>query len=622
MSGKEEIDFRAIADAVARELLGEPNRQLSKPGELRFGSNGSLKVAVAGKAAGTFKDFETDEGGGLLDLITRSIGGDHARALEWLEDRFGSKAAPARGGGRIAALYQYEDEEGASLFEVVRYEPKTFKQRKSLTEWSVKGVRVVPYRLPELQEAMAQERPVFIVEGEKDVERLAALGATATCNAGGAGKWKAEHAAFLKGADVVVVPDNDEAGEDHAEKVGRSLKGIAARIRILRLFGLQRKGDVSDWLDAGNTIERFYSLAEEAPDWRPASRLSLSWMGDEDKAPRRKWLVKGLLGQNELSIIHAPSGGGKSFFALDLAARVASGLDWFEHSVQQCPVLYVAAEGASGLRNRRKAWLQAHEDAGRPPVVTLERGIDLLAQNGNGLDVVQDALAEIKDTVGAPAGLIILDTLSRMMPGGVDNEPKDVKLFLENAERLRSETGAHIMIIHHSGKDTDRGMRGSSLLRDYADTVIEIGGGEGNSSFHATVRKQKDGEDGREYRFNLLQSTVGEDEDGDDITTCVLDPIGASAGTEPAGRLTAPQIIAMRALEDLTAQIGTPSTERDMPGHILVVPLSRWREECYERGIADGTPEANKKAFQRIRQALQVKCKIGMRDTVVWKVSR
>ena len=617
-SGK--FDFASLADAVARELLGEPNRQLSKPGELRFGSNGSLKVAVAGEAAGTFKDFETDEGGGLLDLINRSIGGDHVRALEWLEDRFGSNASAPRDGGRIVALYQYHDEEGEPLFEVVRFEPKTFRQRKSLNEWSVKGVRVVPYRLPELQEAIAQERPVFIVEGEKDVERLAALGATATCNAGGAGKWKAEHAAFLDGADVIIVPDNDDAGEAHADKVARSLKGIAARTRILRLFGVQRKGDVSDWLDAGNTIERLYALAEEAPDWRPASRLPLSWMGDEDKAPRRKWLIKGLLGHNELSIIHAPSGGGKSFFALDLAAHVASGLDWFDHVTRPGPVLYVAAEGAAGFRNRRKAWLKAHEDIARPPLVTLERGLDLLAPAGDGLEVVQEAVNEIKDATGEPVGLIVLDTLSRMMPGGVDSEPRDVKAFLENAERLRADTGAHILIIHHSGKDTDRGMRGSSMLRDYADTVIEIKGGEDDGPLRAIVQKQKDGEDGRQYRFNLLQSTVGEDEDGDKVSTCVLDPIGASAGNEAGKRprLSDRNEFARRCLADLLAGDGVTDVTVRKTGRVTrCVTVETWKAALRD-SLAMENDAAFRQAWARIKDKLLKSLYIGIEGEWVW----
>jgi DNA primase len=120
------------------------------------------------------------------------------------------------------------------VFQVVRYAPKDFRQRRPDGEggWVWKAAtRVVPYRLPEIQEAIASERPVFIVEGEKDVDNLAKLGVVATCNAGGAGKWHAEHAAHLKGADVIIVPDNDGPGRRHAESVAASLTGVAACVR-------------------------------------------------------------------------------------------------------------------------------------------------------------------------------------------------------------------------------------------------------------------------------------------------------------------------------------------------------------------------------------------------------
>lgn len=162
----------------------------------------------------------------------------------------------------VVATYDYCDEAGALVFQVLRYEPKTFRQRRpegSGWSWSVKGVRVLPYRLPALLANPAAT--VFVVEGEKDADRLAALGLVATCNAGGAGKWKKEHSEHLRARRVVVLPDNDTAGEKHAQQVERSLRGIAAAVRTLVLPGLPDKGDVSDWLDAGGTVEELLVLA-------------------------------------------------------------------------------------------------------------------------------------------------------------------------------------------------------------------------------------------------------------------------------------------------------------------------------------------------------------------------
>ena len=81
--------------------------------------------------------------------------------------------------------------------------------------------------MPEVLEAVATGQPVFVVEGEKDVETARKLNIVATCNAGGANKWRTEHAAYLQGADVIVVPDNDDAGLQHAESVAASLRGVA-----------------------------------------------------------------------------------------------------------------------------------------------------------------------------------------------------------------------------------------------------------------------------------------------------------------------------------------------------------------------------------------------------------
>lgn len=243
-------DFPDLMAAVAGRLLGEPNRGMSSKNELRFGTHGSLSVKIGGPHKGTWTDHEAGEGGGVLDLIARRQGGGREGALAWLKQTFpdfaGRPEAPSTG-RRIVATYPYVDEAGALLFEVVRYDPKGFRQRRpdgaGGFAWDLHGVRQVPYHLPELIEAIGSERTVFIVEGEKDVDRLRALNVPATCNAAGAGKWRLDFVEHFVGADVVIVPDNDEPGRDHAEKVARALKPVATRVRVLTLPNLPRKGD-------------------------------------------------------------------------------------------------------------------------------------------------------------------------------------------------------------------------------------------------------------------------------------------------------------------------------------------------------------------------------------------
>lgn len=251
--------------AVAALLLGEPNAQLSKETELRYGTNGSLSIDPA---KNTFYDHEANEGGGILDLVLRQeVAKTRAQAVDWLKQQGMAPPDEKPAKACLVASYDYCDESGELLFQVQRLEPKTFRQRRPLGsgwEYKVSGTRQVPYRLPDLL-ASSPETPVYIVEGEKDADRLASLGLVATCNAGGAGKWRASHSEFLKGRHVTLIPDNDDAGRDHVQKVAASLKGIALYVRILELPGLPEKGDVSDWLDAGGTLEELSRLPAVAP---------------------------------------------------------------------------------------------------------------------------------------------------------------------------------------------------------------------------------------------------------------------------------------------------------------------------------------------------------------------
>jgi hypothetical protein len=164
----------------------------------------------------------------------------------------------------------YTDEAGVLLYQVCRMEPKAFRQRRPDGNggwaWNLEGVRRVLYRLPEVLKAGA----VFIVEGEKDADALAALALTATTSPGGAGAWRPEYADSLTGKTVYILPDNDEPGRAYALAVARSLVEKAGSVRIVELPGLAPKGDVSDFIAAGGTAEELARLVDEAPVFREA----------------------------------------------------------------------------------------------------------------------------------------------------------------------------------------------------------------------------------------------------------------------------------------------------------------------------------------------------------------
>ncbi|MGH7070698.1 MAG: phage/plasmid primase, P4 family [Acetobacteraceae bacterium] len=289
MSGSAGIDFAALIGPVARHLLGEPNSALSTASTLRFGNHGSLAVEVAGNKRGQWFDHERGEGGGTLDLIMRETRCANGEVLAWMRER-GFIVGEIETERRIVATYDYRDASGTLLSQVVRFEPKDFRQRRpdgnGGWNWSVTGIKRVPYRMPELLNASVSAT-VFLPEGEKDVDMLRERGLIATCNPGGAGKWTIGMSAHLRGRDVVILPDHDDAGDRHALDVAAKLFGIACTVRILRLPNLPPKGDVSDWLAAGATAEELQRLVAEAPqhDGAAAEPPKAEQSGDHPRPP-------------------------------------------------------------------------------------------------------------------------------------------------------------------------------------------------------------------------------------------------------------------------------------------------------------------------------------------------
>jgi len=197
---------------------------------------------------------------------------------------------------RIVATYQYVDEAGNLLFEKVRYHPKDFRIRRPDAKgkdgyaWDRKGVREVPYRLPEVLAAAAAGSVVFVVEGEKDADALAKLGLAATTGPDGAGKWNTTFTEVLRDAHVVICPDADEPGRKHGELVARSVHGTAASVRVVSL-GRPGVKDAADWIAAGGTRAALLEIIGEAPEWTPVSAPPLADLLDELARHVRRYVV-------------------------------------------------------------------------------------------------------------------------------------------------------------------------------------------------------------------------------------------------------------------------------------------------------------------------------------------
>ena len=226
------------------------------------------------------------------------------------------------GARHIVAVYDYLTEGGALLCQSVRYEPKDFRQRRPDGAggyvWNLKGVRRVLYRLPELLESDKQAT-VFIVEGEKDVDRLASFGLTATTNIGGAGKWRAEYNEPLRGHHVCILPDNDDAGAKHAAEVAASLHGTAASVKVAHLPNLPPKGDVSDYLSAGGTRDELMRFVERAAEWQPSSETGAQSSGEKSTA-KQSQAARLVALASTVDFFHTPEG--KTFARVPVASHI------------------------------------------------------------------------------------------------------------------------------------------------------------------------------------------------------------------------------------------------------------------------------------------------------------
>ena len=227
-------------------------------------------------ATGQWRCFSKCGKGDVFDYLARTTGQSFREVLTGLGDQLGLERPSSNGDGTIT--YEYRDAEGALLYQVLRGPNKKFWQRRpdGNVGWinALKGVHSILYRLPDL--LARPDETVFVVEGEKDADRLRREGVLATTNSGGAGKWKPPLSESLRGRDIVILPDNDAPGRDHARQVAQGVHGLAASVRIVPLPGLPEKGDVSDWLAAGHTLQELQQLVSQTNPWKSDSEKDSS----------------------------------------------------------------------------------------------------------------------------------------------------------------------------------------------------------------------------------------------------------------------------------------------------------------------------------------------------------
>ena len=383
---------------------------------------------------------------------------------------------PSRNGAqqeaRIVATYDYNDEEGRLLYQEVRYEPKSFKVRRPDGKggwiWRLGSVRRVLYNLPDLAKAELGET-AYVPEGPKDVDRLAAEGVLATTNALGAKKWLDEYSESLRGRNVVILPDNDDDGRTHAEQVARSLLGKARTIKVLELPGLPERGDVSDWLDAGHTVEELKQLAERASPWEPWARdgepvvkplVSMAAQSAEEflaeEIPEPDAYVGdggdgAILSPGEKLMVAGPPGVGKTNICYNMAASLAAGNPVLGLTCRRpCRVLYALLEGNRKLQQKRlrKVLLNAEPE-------TLGR---FYFSRIDGLDLSQEehvlALEELCRSL--KIDVLFIDPFREAHPWGEDKSEDAARIMRVLNGLLAVLPGLAIVLIHHVRKPDPR----------------------------------------------------------------------------------------------------------------------------------------------------------------------
>lgn len=418
---------------------------------------------------------------------------------------------PWNGRGKIPSretVYVYEDTTGKPTYEVVRVDDvngKKIFQRAILSNGerknSMKGVKRVPYRLPEILEAQKSNQPIYIVEGEKCVEALRALGLVATTNSGGAGKWNDCGQYFQERTNVIVLPDCDEPGRRHGCEVAQDLQARGCNVKVLNLPGLQQKEDIYDWLRAGHGKEELLKIVEDTPEWdleqvevddveRKKKLLSLAKAVDEIPSVKIE-MIAGLFPRGGISILAAPSGCYKSLIVqriaseLSMGSKVLGGLGGIEPPKR---TIYFNGEMNDGLFRERKQTFGFRDAPDFFKIVDKKRSLDeaeLILDLG--LPEGRLHVKELLQLYWAALGqidLIVFDSLSSFSGGVSLNDQKETSSLLEFANNLAKEFNAAVLIVHHLKKRKleERGqplnqddMAGSYWLAGQASYVYMIG---------------------------------------------------------------------------------------------------------------------------------------------------
>ena len=385
---------------------------------------------------------------------------------------------------------------------------------------------------------------------------------------------------------------------------------LANRVRNAYAYGRDRPG-ISDPAAEFSVVETAEPPSTAVQEPKAARKFKVRMFADIEPDLDKQWTVDDVLPANGVAVLYAKPNQGKSFTALDMGMAIARGIPWHGRETTKGAVLYVATEGAQAARV--KAYRQHYRlERQSIPFAVIEDGANLCDGGSGDTAAIAQAGNELAAAAGEPLALIVIDTLAMALSGGDENSGQDMGAMLSNVRNIQRATGATVLIVHHEGKDTSRGMRGSSALGAAVDATLRIDDGV------IEIEKQRDGEVGARFAFKLERIELGTNARGKVVSSCVAVPVNGSAQRDfapPPLKAGTANAVALAVLESLIEAEGIAPPALDASAGVFdppakVISLDRWRmalstgEFAKARGGKPKALKTLKKAVERAKAEL------------------
>lgn len=394
------------------------------------------------------------------------------------------------------------------------------------------------------------------------------------------------------------------------------LRGRAIALEQLNAAGTGLASPADDSADPPAYLDEVPPTGSAESPKRAGLKYSITIARDFRVREDLAYFIKGIWDRDTFGVTWGPSGGGKSFVTADMALHVVSGRTWCGRRVRRGGVVYLGAEGPHSMERRFIAMASKAElDLSDLPLAILSGALHMLRDPDGTIAAVADAAQQLRALYGVEDVLLIVDTMARSAPGMDENGPEDMGAYVGACDRVRIELGIAVVVVHHAGKDLNRGARGHGALKAAADCELLI------ADHQISIEKLRDGATGSAIPFTLHPVELARDLDGDPVTTCWID-YGEEADARRAkswsGRIAPTTQIAFEALREAVREHGgrLPATST-LPEGKPACNVEQWRQRFYSR-IADRDSAAQRKAFQRAKDDLVAKKIIGTWETWVW----